>query len=128
MPQERFRALIVTVKQDFSMPLGFLNHQQFRTTRDAIFDLNKLNAGDRDPIDQLHRAVKHKQSTIDVIRAVPRDGGSRPAGIGPNCLQSFKGFADVYGRLYWDRPSQQLRTMPETQLVAVLSILSKTEV
>ena len=101
VPQERFRALIVAMKQDFSMPLGFLNHQQFRTTRDAIFDLNKLNAGDRDPIDRLHRAVKHKQSTIDVIRAVPRDGGSRPAGIGPNCLQSFKGFADVYGRLYW---------------------------
>lgn len=36
---------------------------------------------------------------------IPLDGGSRPAGVGPKCLQNFKGFADVYGRLYWNKPS-----------------------
>ena len=105
VPQERFRALIVAMKKDFLMPVGFLEHKQFRTTRDVIFDLPKLNAGECAANDQLHRAVSHKKSTIDVIRAVPKNGGSRPAGVGPSCLQSFNGFADVYGRLYWDRPS-----------------------
>ena len=40
-----------------------------------------------------------------MIAAVPRDGGNRPAGIGPKCLDKIKGFYDVYGRLSWNKPS-----------------------
>jgi DNA (cytosine-5)-methyltransferase 1 len=53
----------------------------------------------------MHKSAAHRQSTIDVIKAVPLDGGSRPHGIGPKCLQDFKGFADVYGRLSWSKPA-----------------------
>ncbi|MFR1479732.1 MAG: DNA cytosine methyltransferase, partial [Hydrogeniiclostridium mannosilyticum] len=52
-----------------------------------------------------HKSAAHKQSTIDVIRQVPHDGGSRPEGVGPECLDRVRGFYDVYGRLYWDKPS-----------------------
>jgi DNA (cytosine-5)-methyltransferase 1 len=40
-----------------------------------------------------------------VIRQVPHDGGNRPNGVGPACLDKTKGFSDVYGRLFWDKPS-----------------------
>jgi DNA (cytosine-5)-methyltransferase 1 len=36
---------------------------------------------------------------------IPKDGGSRPTGVGPKCLDRVRGFYDVYGRLAWDRPA-----------------------
>ena len=53
----------------------------------------------------MHRSASHRESTLDIIRAVPRNGGSRPHGVGNARLDEFKGFYDVYGRLAWDKPS-----------------------
>jgi DNA (cytosine-5)-methyltransferase 1 len=104
-PQERFRALIIAMKIDFSMPSARLKVNKFRTVRDAISDLPPVSAGEQSPYDRMHRSAMHRQSTIEVIKAIPKNGGSRPNGVGPKCLQDFKGFADVYGRLAWDRPA-----------------------
>src|SRR5205823_10383420 len=57
------------------------------------------------PQDRMHRSAGHRKTTIKTIRAVPKNGGSRPPGVGPKCLDRIKGFSDVYGRLYWDKPS-----------------------
>ncbi|HAT8177891.1 TPA: DNA (cytosine-5-)-methyltransferase [Legionella pneumophila] len=103
--QERFRAIVVAMKHDFSLPKERFNHTQFKTVRDVIGNLRPLDPGEVDSLDFLHKSAKHKQSTIDVIKAVPKNGGSRPSGVGPKCLQNFKGFGDVYGRLHWDKPS-----------------------
>lgn len=104
-PQDRFRALIIAMKVDFTMPVARLKPSEFRTVRSAISDLPKVRAGEQSQTDPMHKSATHRQSTIDVIKAVPLNGGSRPNGVGPKCLQDFKGFADVYGRLAWDRPS-----------------------
>ena len=104
-PQERFRALIIAMKTDFSMPEPRLDPSEFRTVRNAISDLPPVRAGEQSPYDPMQKSAAHRQSTIEVIKAVPKNGGSRPAGVGPKCLQDFKGFADVYGRLAWDRPA-----------------------
>jgi DNA (cytosine-5)-methyltransferase 1 len=104
-PQERFRALIIAMKVDFSMPEARLKPSEFRTVRNAISDLPPVFAGEQASGDSMQRSAAHRQSTIDVIKAIPKNGGSRPNGIGPRCLQNFKGFADVYGRLAWDRPA-----------------------
>ena len=105
VPQERFRAIIVAMKHDFLLPEEIFEPNEYRTVRDAIAGFVPLASGESDPSDPMHVAAKHKESTLDVIRKVPRDGGSRPAGIGSPCLDRTKGFADVYGRLYWDRPA-----------------------
>lgn len=105
VPQERFRSLVMAMKKDFLLPDGLLDESQYHTVRDAIGDLPPVAAGELPHKDVLHRSAKHKQETLAVIRAVPHDGGSRPAGVGPKCLDKTKGFSDVYGRLYWDRPS-----------------------
>lgn len=105
VPQERFRSIVIAMKKEFLMPVGILEPSEYKTVREAIGDLPPVPAGVADPTDPMHKSAAHKESTLEVIRQVPHDGGSRPAGIGPKCLDKTKGFSDVYGRLYWDRPS-----------------------
>jgi len=105
-PQERFRAVVIAMKRtDFGLPEPFVCSTDFRTVRDAIGKLPRVAPGQQSPSDPLHRSANHRESTIRVIESVPLDGGSRPPGIGPPCLDRVKGFYDVYGRLHWDRPA-----------------------
>lgn len=105
VPQERFRAVVIAMKRPFSLPNPLFNSGEFVTVRDAIGHLPMVSAGEQDLNDAMHRSARHKQETLETIRAVPRNGGSRPAGVGPKCLDEVKGFYDVYGRLHWDRPA-----------------------
>lgn len=111
VPQERFRALILASKKPAEIPRGFLSRSEFATVRTAISHLPEVAAGERRGDDPLHYCASHKQSTIDTLRAVPHDGGNRPAHVGPDCLrraharQGKAVYEDVYGRLAWDRPA-----------------------
>ena len=105
VPQERFRSIVIGMKKNFLLPEGYLEPSDYKTVREAIGDLNPVPAGVADPLDPMHKSAAHKKSTIDVLKQVPHDGGNRPAGVGPACLDRTKGFSDTYGRLYWDRPS-----------------------
>lgn len=105
VPQDRFRALVVAMRNDFDLPEPLLEPFEHKTVRDAIGDLPSVNPGVAHPRDPLHRSAAHKSSTLDTIRAVPKDGGSRPIGVGPKCLDKVNGFSDVYGRLKWDKPA-----------------------
>lgn len=105
VPQERFRSIVIGMKKEFVLPEGYLSPSEYKTVRDAIAHLPVVKAGVAAPDDAMHKSASHKQSTLDVIKQVPHDGGSRPAGVGPKCLDKTKGFSDVYGRLFWDKPS-----------------------
>jgi DNA (cytosine-5)-methyltransferase 1 len=109
VPQERFRTLVIAAKwKHFAMPRGFLTYSEFRTVKEAIAHLPPLEAGGADTLDPMHITSKHRSSTVDLIRLIPKDGGSRkslPRGIGPTCWEGVDGFRDVYGRLWWDRPA-----------------------
>ncbi len=105
VPQERFRSIVIGMKKDFVMPQGYLPPPNYKTVREAIGHLPAVAAGVTHPKDAMHKSAAHKQSTIDVIRQVPHNGGNRPAGIGPKCLDKIRGFYDVYGRLFWDKPA-----------------------
>lgn len=105
VPQERFRAVVIAMKKEFLMPEPLLESHEFVTVRDAISHLPKVEAGEVFVEDAYHVSARHKESTIEVIKAVPKNGGSRPQGIGPKCLDKVKGYTDVYGRLNWDKPS-----------------------
>ena len=105
VPQERFRALVVAMRQDFTLPHEMFKRENFRNVHSAIKDLPKIDAGQVCETDSMHKSASHRASTIEVIKAVPLNGGSKPQGVGPKCHQNFKGFADVYGRLCWDKPA-----------------------
>lgn len=110
VPQERFRLLIVAAKDPrlLALPTPQLSPDRFVTVRQAIGALPTLVAGQVDAADPMHITSNHRQSTVDLIRMIPLDGGSRrdlPPGYGAKCLQTVDGFRDVYGRLFWDRPA-----------------------
>lgn len=105
-PQARFRTVLLA-SRDFipTLPAPVFKPGQYRTVRDAIGNLPPLAAGGKDPNDPMHMTSKHRKETVEIIRQVPKDGGNRPQGVGPKCLDKVTGFYDVYGRLPWDKPS-----------------------
>jgi DNA (cytosine-5)-methyltransferase 1 len=105
VPQERFRAIVIAQKKDFHLPPHILNDNEFMTVKDAIGDLPYVDAGVAHESDALHRSAHHRTSTLDTIKAVPKNGGNRPVGVGPKCLDKVKGYTDVYGRLDWNKPA-----------------------
>lgn len=105
-PQARFRTVLLA-SRDFipSLPEPVYTPASYKTVRDAIGWLPPLAAGEMCADDPMHMTSKHRMETIDILKHVPKDGGSRPRGIGPSCLDRVEGFYDVYGRLAWDRPA-----------------------
>jgi DNA (cytosine-5)-methyltransferase 1 len=109
--QERFRALILAMKKPFKPMEKVFPRGTFRSVKDAIGDLPPVVAGEVHPSDKMHFSAKHSESTLNVIKQVPHDGGNRPPGVGPKCLtraseKSGKpAYEDVYGRLSWNKPS-----------------------
>lgn len=109
LPQERFRAIVMGFKEEFELPYAPLRPEHYRTVRDAIGHLRPLHSGEKDPDDPMHVASNHRESTLEILRRVPKNGGNRPVGVGPACLDRTRkahgGYTDVYGRLAWSRPS-----------------------
>lgn len=108
VPQARFRALIIAARRPFAMPKPFLEAEEFHTVRDAIGDLPAVKPGEVLKSDPMHFCTRHRRSTIETVRKVPKNGGRRPTGVGPKCLDRVDGFRDVYGRMYWDRPANTI--------------------
>lgn len=109
VPQERFRATILATKGHAQpMPRPTHARHEFRSVREAIGGLRPINPGEVDTLDPQHFSANHRPSTIEVIRQIPLDGGSRPKGVGPVSLDKVDGFRDVYGRLSWDRPANTI--------------------
>ena len=106
VPQKRQRALVLASRLFCpELPQPILNETNFLTVREAIGNLPSLEVGGVCSSDPMHKTSNHKKETVNILKKVPKDGGSRPTGVGPKCLDKVKGFYDVYGRLYWDRPS-----------------------
>lgn len=110
VPQERYRALVIASKNKshIHMPVATKNPGSYVSVREAIGNLPKLSAGQSDPSDPMHLTSKHRPKTLELLQAIPIDGGSRsslPAEMVRDCHKSVDGFRDVYGRLWWDRPS-----------------------
>jgi DNA (cytosine-5)-methyltransferase 1 len=105
VPQARNRAIIVASKSAFALPAPVFQPGEYATVKDAIGTLPAIKAGEVPLSDPYHRSAAHNKSTLQTISMVPKNGGNRPKGVGPQCLDKVKGFYDVYGRLSWDRPS-----------------------
>jgi DNA (cytosine-5)-methyltransferase 1 len=109
LPQERFRAIMMALPHPFDMPEPLLHHNSFQTVRDAISHLPPLASGECSTLDPMHIVSNHRPGTLRILRKVPPNGGNRPVGVGPGCLDRARrahgGYTDVYGRLAWDRPA-----------------------
>lgn len=101
VPQRRRRMILLASRCG---PVRFPRRgRKKRTVRETIGGLPP--AGDSG--DSLHDHLEQRSVRVmELIRGIPKDGGSRMA-LGRemqlDCHQKFDGFKDVYGRMTWDR-------------------------
>ncbi len=112
LPQARKRLVFVASRlgpialPDFDLPQT--------TVRQTIGSLPRINAGESDPLDALHRASKLSVLNIKRIRA-SRPGGTWrdwPADLRAKCHVRKSGatYPSVYGRMEWDAPAPTITT------------------
>lgn len=90
-----------------------------KTVRDVIGKDNgfpTINPGHKDTTTFMHTVAGLKQINIDRLAVTPKDGGTRLAYVNneklaPPChFGKTDGFKDVYGRMWWDKPSPTITT------------------
>lgn len=103
VPQRRRRMILVaaqTMRPEFGTPL-----KRRKTVRSALAKIVSP-ASTNDPLH--NHPVSRAPHVMDLIRKIPRDGGSR-AQLGKDaqlpCHRKCDGFKDIYGRMHWDQPS-----------------------
>lgn len=113
VPQNRRRVVAISLKKKHATGASvgrlrrFLRRRQGKkaTVRDAIGDLKALRAGAVDSSDALHFGRAHAPRTMEIIRSVPRDGGSRkqiPRRLWLACHKRLgSGAESSYGRMSW---------------------------
>jgi len=101
IPQRRRRVMLLGGRFG---PVEFaLGKPERRTVRDAISALPPVAESD-DPLHDL--TAKRSKRIIDLIKSVPKNGGSRTdldEGRQLACHRRCDGFKDVYGRMAWDK-------------------------
>lgn len=103
VPQRRRRLVLLASR--LGEPEFAPKAVSYRTVRQFIGKLTPPELS-RDP---LHNYPTRRSKKVeDIIRRIPRNGGSRMA-LGRNdqlpCHKRMDGFRDVYGRMAWDKPA-----------------------
>ena len=131
VPQFRKRVVVLaTEKENASglcmperthFPLKEIGEGKTRqlTVRDAIGDLPSLEAGETHANIPLHSAVQHSEKAMEIIRNIPKNGGSRtdlPKHLWLPCHKRLvgDGAESVYGRMRWNSPSPTITTRADT--------------
>lgn len=89
------------------------------TVRDVIGEHNgfpKISHGYKDRTDFIHTVAGLEKINLDRLAVTPKDGGTRLSYVdneelAPKCHKGkIDGFKDVYGRMWWDKPSPTITT------------------
>lgn len=126
VPQFRKRFILLGTSLDIELGIPDTTHaspeeatrlekNEWLTVRDAFAGLQNLNSGEESKTDPLHKARKHSPLSLERLRHIPHNGGSRdrlPVELQLACHRNGRnvGYHDVYGRMNFDRPSNTLTT------------------
>lgn len=120
VPQFRRRAFVVGIRRDlgaqFRFPTPSLKPSQYVTVRDAIGNMPPPPEDFSEHRDYPnHRRVAVSEINLERLSHVPEGGGRLdvPARLQLPCHRNSNGHRhlDVFGRLWWDRPSGTLTAM-----------------
>ena len=113
IPQQRKR-LVLLASLLGKIELCPPNPNDHVTVRQAIGSLRKLEAGEVDPDDELHRASRLSDLNLQRIKQSHPGGNWRdwPEELIAKChmRNSGKTYPSVYGRMEWDKPSPTITT------------------
>jgi DNA (cytosine-5)-methyltransferase 1 len=118
VPQNRRRLILIASKLaniEFPPRTHGPGTKKFKysTSREWIYDLPELKAGEIDPNDPMHRAASLSETNLSRINATPIDGNRMdwPKDLWLPCHSNgYEGHTDVYGRMKWDEPATALTT------------------
>lgn len=103
VPQRR-RRLIFIAGRGMEIPYAIAQDSQ-RTVREVLATLPAAGTSG-DPVHDIPE--KRSPRILELIRSIPKDGGSRtdlPDDRQLECHKRCDGFKDVYGRMAWDAPA-----------------------
>ncbi len=115
VPQSRSRLVLIASRLgEPALPAATHGPGEHVTVRQAIGDMPSIVAGEVDASDPLHCASELSAINLARIRASLPGGTWRdwPAELVAecHCKRSGRGYASVYGRMRWDRPSPTITT------------------
>ena len=115
VPQNRYRLVLIASRLGTPLlPEPVRKKHEYTVVRDAIDGLSKLEAGESDSLDPLHKCSRMSELNLKRIRAsVP--GGTWldwDESLLAAChkVSSGQSFHNVYGRMRWDQPSPTITT------------------
>jgi DNA (cytosine-5)-methyltransferase 1 len=119
VPQHRKRFTLIANRVTSLELIPVLVQGEKITVRDVIGEHNgfpKISHGHKDTTEFLHTVAGLKKINLDRLAVTPKDGGTRLAYVdneelAPKCHKGkIDGFKDVYGRMWWDKPSPTITT------------------
>lgn len=119
VPQHRKRFTLIAnrVSSQEIMPIPLKGNKV--TVRDVLGEHNgfpKVSHGHKDSSPFLHTVAGLQKINLDRLAVTPKNGGTRLAYVdneelAPKCHKGkTDGFKDVYGRMWWDKPSPTITT------------------
>ncbi len=118
VPQSRLRYILLATRLVNDFELSFKEFFSSKTVRDAIGDYHlfpPITAGHCDYSPKQHTSASLSKRNLQRLKKTPHDGGNRiswqtDAELQLDCYRFHTGHTDVYGRMYWDRPSPTITT------------------
>lgn len=116
VPQNRRRYVLIATRIKSEIHLPKEDKEAIKTVRQAIGDITKyrpIEAGYKDNSDFIHSTAKLSEMNKTRLSQVPKNGGSRIAWTSEmqlKCYKNHEGHTDVYGRMYWEKPSPTITT------------------
>lgn len=120
VPQNRRRFVLVAsrIMEGLKLPAQDKNPQKLITVKEAIGDYKKfpqIEHGSKDYSTLQHSTARLSALNYARIKKTPKDGGSRitwenDENLQLECYKNHSGHTDVYGRLFWSKPSPTITT------------------
>jgi DNA (cytosine-5)-methyltransferase 1 len=121
VPQNRRRFVLLASRlsnNQIELPKQIRSKERLITIATAIGDYSKfpkISAGTKDPTDFQHTAAGLSELNLQRVQHTPKDGGTRRAWennekLQLECYKNHNGHYDVYGRLFWNKPSPTITT------------------
>ena len=112
LPQTRKRLVLIASKlAPISIPYYNLSPKDVKST---IAELPKINAGEQDPLDRLHKSSRLSKLNLNRIRHSTPGGTWRdwPKNLRTDCHLKKTGetYPSVYGRMQWNEPAPTITT------------------